>query len=101
VAAGPAPSLPVGSPSPAWMLAGLAVGGTAAGVALAAVGVRYGAWVPVAAAVLLVVVVAGLARPRWAVAMVFAAIPIGAVPVGPSACRLSRWPCSAAPGSSC
>jgi putative inorganic carbon (hco3(-)) transporter len=70
-------------PVPVWKLAGLAAAGTGLGMALAAVGVRYGPWAPVAVAVLLVVVVAGLARPAWAVALVFAAIPVGAVEVGP------------------
>jgi putative inorganic carbon (HCO3(-)) transporter len=79
----PAPRLPSRTPVPPWMLAGLAAGGTAAGVALAALGVRYGPWAPVAVAVLLLVVVGGLARPCWAVALVFAAIPMGAVEVGP------------------
>jgi putative inorganic carbon (HCO3(-)) transporter len=83
VAAGQVPCLPARTPAPLWLLAAVAVGGTAAGAALAALGIRYGAWVPGAVAVLLVVAVAGLARPGWAVALVFAAIPIGAVPVGP------------------
>lgn len=70
-------------PSPAWRMAGLAAGGTGLGMVLAALGVRYGPWVPLAGAVLLAVAVAGLARPIWAIALVFAAIPIGAVEVGP------------------
>jgi putative inorganic carbon (hco3(-)) transporter len=82
-AAEPVPRLPARTPAPAWMLAGLAAGGTGLGIALAALGVRYGPWAPVAVAVLLVVVVGGLARPCWAVALVFGAIPIGAVEVGP------------------
>jgi O-antigen ligase len=81
-AAGPVQP-PAGSSIPVWLLAGLAVGGTGLGIVLAALGVRFGTWVPVAVAVLLVVVVGGLARPCWAVALVFAAIPIGAVSLGP------------------
>jgi O-antigen ligase len=81
-AAGPVPP-PAPSSTPVWLLAGLAAGGTGLGVVLAALGVRFGTWVPVAVAVLLAVIVGGLARPCWAVALVFAAIPIGAVSVGP------------------
>jgi O-antigen ligase len=81
--AGPVPRLSAGSSTPVWLLAGLAVGGTGLGIALAALGVRFGTWVPLAVAVLLVVVVGGLARPCWAVGLVFAAIPVGAVSTGP------------------
>jgi putative inorganic carbon (hco3(-)) transporter len=79
----PVPRLPSRTPVPPLLLAGLAAGGTGLGIVLAALGVRYGPWAPVAVAVVLVVVVGGLANPRWAVALVFAAVPIGAVEVGP------------------
>jgi putative inorganic carbon (hco3(-)) transporter len=83
VTAEPVPRLPLPAPVPPLLLAGLAAGGTGLGIVLAALGVRYGPWTPVAVAVVLVVVVGGLANPRWAVALVFAAVPIGAVEVGP------------------
>jgi putative inorganic carbon (hco3(-)) transporter len=83
VAAGPVAPLASRSQLPGWMLAGLAGAALALGVALAAFGVGYGPWAPVAVAVLVVVAVGGLARPLWAVAPVFAVIPIGAVEVGP------------------
>jgi putative inorganic carbon (HCO3(-)) transporter len=83
VAAGLAARLRARSPVPAWMLAGLAAAALVTGVALAALAVRYGPWAPVAAAVVPVVVAGGLARPAWAVAPVFAVVPVGAVEVGP------------------
>ena len=77
------PRLPWRPPVLALRPAGLAAAGIGLGMVLAALGVRFGPWVPVAVAVLLVVAVAGLVRPRWSVALAFAAIPIGAVEVGP------------------
>ena len=80
---GPVSRRPARSSTPVWLLAVLAAGGSGVGVALAARGVHFGPWAPVAVAVLVLVIVGGLARPCWAVALVFAAIPVGAVSVGP------------------
>ena len=83
VAADVAAHLRSRSPLPALTLAGLAAAALALGVVLAALGARYGPWVPVAAAVVPLLAAGGLTRPAWAVASVFAAIPVGAVEVGP------------------
>jgi putative inorganic carbon (hco3(-)) transporter len=84
VAAGPVRPGPSRPRAAGWvLLAGLAAAGSASGVALAALGLRLGPLAPLAVAVLVVVAVGGLARPLWAVALVPAAIPVGAVEVGP------------------
>lgn len=82
-AAGPVPGLPSRTEVRGWTLAGLAAGGLCVGVALAALGIHQGPWAPLVVLVLLAVAVVGVARPLWAVGLVFVAVPIGAVEVGP------------------
>lgn len=64
---------------PVWSIVPLVASGLGIGLGVAVLGERYGPWAPVALVVVPLVVLVGMARPVWAMGLVLAAMPVGAL----------------------